>query len=88
MPTSLLQRYRWEAFHVAAICAVITVLTFVTHLPGHTDGEKPSHQARHQYQLLRRKPPSHIHLRAERHCPPTHAKSWSVQTASADNSQC
>src|ERR1700722_17380943 len=39
MPTSSLQRYRWEALHVAAICAVITVLTVVAHLPGHADGE-------------------------------------------------
>jgi hypothetical protein len=36
---NVLQRYRWEALHVAAISAVITVLTVVPHLPGHTDGE-------------------------------------------------
>jgi hypothetical protein len=39
MLTSSLQRYRWEALHVGAICAVITALTVVTHLPGRTDGE-------------------------------------------------
>lgn len=39
MPTSSLQRYRWEALHIGAICAVITVLTVVSHLPGQTDGE-------------------------------------------------
>ena len=25
MPTSSLQRYRWEAIHAAAICAVIAI---------------------------------------------------------------
>ena len=39
MPASSLQRYKWEALHVGAICAVIAVLTVVSHLPGHTDGE-------------------------------------------------
>jgi hypothetical protein len=39
MPTNSLQRYRWEALHVAAVCAVISVLIVVTHLPGHTDGK-------------------------------------------------
>jgi hypothetical protein len=36
---NVLQRYRWEALHVAAISAVVTVLTVVPHLPGHADSE-------------------------------------------------
>jgi hypothetical protein len=36
---NVLQRYRWEAVRVAAISAVITVLTVVPHFRGHTDGE-------------------------------------------------
>jgi hypothetical protein len=39
MPISSLQRYRWEALHLGAICGVIIVLIVVTHLPGHTDSE-------------------------------------------------
>jgi hypothetical protein len=60
MPTSSLQRYRWEAIHVAAICAVITVLTVVSHFPGHTDGEgrpTPREKAPVTHPSPRRTPP-------------------------------